>query len=287
MSRPIDDGWVTVRTPARLHFGLLAAETDGQRSFGGAGLMLREPNVTLRARRILGPRGRRLTTARAGVGRSISERTAELHSLTADRHPNLPGTELAIDAAPPEHVGLGVGTQLSLAVAAVLDCLATGGKTPAVELARIVGRGRRSGVGVHGFAAGGFLVDGGKPTASPAEAVAPLVARHSFPAHWPILLILPTLPALAKGAVGLHGDAERRAFARDVWMPSAVTDRLCRLLVLGMIPAVVERDYPAFADALYEYNHTVGEGFSVAQGGAYAHPLLAEIVARVRSRGVP
>src|SRR5207248_291616 len=57
-----------------------------------------------------------------------------------------------------------------------------------VELAEIVGRGRRSALGIHGFAQGGFLVEAGKRSA---DGVAPLVARMAFPDAWRVLLVIP------------------------------------------------------------------------------------------------
>jgi len=61
----------------------------------------------------------------------------------------------------PEHAGLGVGTQLSLGVARGLYELAGLPPPTAEQLAALTGRGRRSGVGLHGFRLGGLIVDGG------------------------------------------------------------------------------------------------------------------------------
>src|SRR5204862_353231 len=85
-------------------------------------------------------------------------------------------THAVVAACPPEHTGLGVGTQLSRAVARAV-CPGV----PAVELARLAGRGNRSAIGVYGFEAGGFLVDGGKRDDA---ALAPLMARVDFPGDW-------------------------------------------------------------------------------------------------------
>jgi predicted sugar kinase len=54
-----------------------------------------------------------------------------------------------------------------------------------------------------------------------------------------------------------------------------------------MLPALSESDCRAFGEALYDFNRRVGELFAPVQGGPYAHPLLAELVAYVRSQGVP
>ena len=97
---------------------------------------------------------------------------------------------------PAEHVGLGVGTQLCLAVARTILSLA-GMPEPSVEqLARLTGRGRRSGIGLHGFHHGGLIVDGGRQTEAE---IPPLLARLPFPVEWSILTVRPP------GDRGLHG----------------------------------------------------------------------------------
>jgi predicted sugar kinase len=53
-----------------------------------------------------------------------------------------------------------------------------------------------------------------------------------------------------------------------------------------MLPAIVEADFAAFSEALYEFGRRVGECFSAAQGGAYLNDKVADLVARLRQRGV-
>src|SRR5207302_870603 len=141
--------------------------------------------------------------------------------------------------AGPEHAGLGTGTQLGLAVA---RAVAESGGEPgldAVELACRVGRGARSALGVHGFARGGFLVEAGKREAGE---LAPLVARLDFPEPWRLVLALPP------GPPGLHGRLESQALTRLLADPAALprTEALCRLVLLGLLPALLEEDLEAF-----------------------------------------
>ena len=109
-----------------------------------------------------------------------------------------------------------------------------------LELARHVDRGKRSALGIHGFARGGFLVEGGK---GPNSGIAPLLTRADFPAEWRVVLVLP------RGEAGCHGNAEEQAFLS---LRSGATDVLCRFVLLGMLPALLEVDLPAFGEALYE-----------------------------------
>jgi beta-RFAP synthase len=158
-----------------------------------------------------------------------------------------PPRRFAVHRAPPEHVGLGTGTQLSLAVARALAELAGRGDVPIATLAALSGRGLRSGIGLHGFAGGGLIVDGGRRTE---EGIPPCSAGLEFPGDWAVLVVLRrgppacTAPARSGRSRGLPP------------LPAALTDRLCRLVLLGLLPAVVERDLARFGEALAELQHT-------------------------------
>src|SRR5262249_50423220 len=135
----------------------------------------------------------------------------------------------------------------------------------------------RSSVGIHGFACGGFLVEAGQRTPG---TIAPLVARVSFPDPWRIVLVLPA------DALGLHDSRESDAFAQLRASPMAWTDVLCRLVVLGMLPALAEGDLNAFGEAAFEFNARAGEVFAPIQGGTYAGYRTAELVGFLRRQGV-
>jgi beta-RFAP synthase len=275
---------IRVRAPSRLHFGLLSPgggegpwpNREGEavlprRQFGGVGLMVREPGVEVSAIpaeewSAEGPlAGRALATARRIAG-----------CVHAAGRP----LRLRVEAAAPGHVGLGTGTQLGLAVARALTA-AWGVEATAEELARWSGRGLRSALGVHGFERGGLLVEAGKRSA---EGLAPLAARVEFPSEWRLLLAIPP----DTGVAGLHGREEREAFAHLAEEPNALarTDALCRLALLGILPAVAERDLSAFGEALYDFNRRAGEAFAAVQGGIYSGPEVAELVAFLRKHGV-
>jgi beta-RFAP synthase len=186
--------------------------------------------------------------------------------------------QIAVLQAPAEHVGLGVGTQLSLAVARALLRLA-GVDVDAWSvdaLGRLAGRGARSGIGIHGFRHGGLIVDGGRKDET---GIPPMVARLDFPEDWSILIVQPD------GRRGLHGTEESRAFAELPPIAEHVTERLCRILLLELLPAVVERDLPAFGAALGELQAHVGALFAAVQGGPQTSPRSATIIAELRRGG--
>src|SRR5262245_39653632 len=155
-------------------------------------------------------------------------------------HAQGPPRRLVVEEAPREHVGLGVGTQLGLAVARGVSA-SWGLEVPAPTLAGWVGRGLRSSLGVHGFERGGFLGEAGKV----GDELSPLVARADFPSAWRVLFVLP------EGVEGCHGPEERAAFER-LSAPLATCEALCRLVLLGMLPALAAADLPAFGEAVHD-----------------------------------
>jgi beta-ribofuranosylaminobenzene 5'-phosphate synthase len=271
---------IRVQTGSRLHFGLLSlsreppwANSFGDptlqpRQFGGVGLMVQQPCLRLVSEPATqwsadGP----LAERALGFARSIAERLAEFNF-----HPR----HLHIEEAPPEHRGLGTGTQLGLAVARAL----VGESKSAADLAELTGRGHRSALGIHGFEHGGFLVEAGKLTSAE---ISPLVARVDFPDEWRIVLVLPPW------GTGLHGAMERDAFR---WLietgdDPSTSDALCRLVLLGMLPALQARDWHGFGEAVYDYNVRAGALFAPVQPGIYTHAETAEVVAFARRFGVP
>lgn len=262
---------LALRTPSRLHFGLLSWGQDSSRQFGGVGLMVEGPGMTITAEpadswSAEGPL--------AGRAVDFARKAAEgLERLGFSAQP----ATIRVLEPPPEHVGLGVGTQLGLGVSRLV-CELAGLREPTIEgLAGLSGRGLRSGIGLHGFAHGGLIVDGGR--AGP-EGIPPLLGRLEFPAGWSVLIVL------AGRRPGIHGLREVRAFAELPPSPDLLTDRLCRLVLLGLMPAVVERDLTMFGEALEEIQRRVGEGFASAQGGTFAHPSLEAVAAEMRACGL-
>ncbi len=259
-----------IRTPSRLHFGLLGWSPEATRQFGGIGLMVESPGLELVAEPAaawtvegpLAPRVRRV------VDQLRLRERAEGFVLTPAR--------ISVQSAPVEHVGLGTGTQLSLAVACVLLNLA-GVTDPSLELlARLTGRGSRSGIGLHGFGRGGLIVNGGRNRET---SIPPLLCRVPFPEDWSVLIVQPP------GTWGLHGPDEVRAFASLPPIAPEVTNWLCRLVLLGILPAVLERDVTAFGAAVSELQARVGACFAPVQGGRYAAPQASAIVAELTSLG--
>jgi beta-ribofuranosylaminobenzene 5'-phosphate synthase len=251
----------SVTTGSRLHFGLLhlpPAEpwpeyipgTDiPARYFGGIGMMVEQPHIKVMAK----------SSEQWDCGGRLSDRAKSI--ATQLGHLN---HAVSIWVCPPEHVGLGVGTQLSLAVGTAL----TENKLSPTDLAQRLSRGLRSAVGIHGFTHGGFIVDAGKAT--PSE-IGNLATRCAFPSHWHILLLTPKLEP------SWYGQTEKEAFSRLIHHKSC-DDVMDRLITTTILPSLRVADLATFGPAITEYNVRAGELFRPAQNDRYSHPVIGLLV---------
>jgi beta-ribofuranosylaminobenzene 5'-phosphate synthase len=308
---------ILISTGARLHFGFFAH--DGARSFsgetnyGGVGLMIDAPSFVLAASghdpearaRPSGTPGRlkiesgldevrcnmkRATQSGAGdpfAGPPVDKwselgaralRFIREYRTRASRGNRPPlHCEMELWSAIPAHQGLGSGTQLGMAVATALAMLAEEPDIDPVTLARRVGRGARSAIGIHGFGQGGFLVDAGKERE---ELIGRLEARVSVPADWRFLLVNPP-----GRAAGLSGKAESEALGRLPATSREMTDRLRRLALEEMLPALKSTDCDRFADAIFEFGRINGDYFQPVQGGTYSTSEACALVEWIRGHG--
>lgn len=279
---------VEVTVPARLHLGLLDLEGGLGRRFGSLGLTLDAPCTRLVLTRHpagaataggggSGPEAAALTLGGAEAARAqrYFERAAAAFGLRGSYH-------LQIDEAIPAHQGLGSGTQLALAVG-FAACRLGGSPASPREIGQALGRGRRSGIGIGAFEGGGLLLDGGlRVEAGPDAPPPPILCRLAFPDDWRVLLI----SAEKSGGGGLSGTDELEAFERLTPFPAETAARLCRLMLMAALPALAERDLAGFGAAVGELQRTTGDHFAPLQGGRFAHPKVAEVLAWLEAEGV-
>jgi beta-ribofuranosylaminobenzene 5'-phosphate synthase len=255
---------VYVKTPARLHFGLIDMNGDMERFFGGLGVAIDRPNVVLEAQTaesfcVTGEKTKQAT--------SLAKRFFETYSINSN-------VNIHVEQAIPEHAGLGSGTQLALAVAAALAKLFHV-KATIQELSIAMGRMKRTGVGTAVFAQGGFVVDGGKRMKGGVivpESFPPLIFRHPFPETWKFVVAVPNVRK------GLAKTEEKNAFGQMPPMPAEVVGRLCQLTMMKLLPALVDCDIESFGDALSQIQVVVGGYFADVQGGTFSSSAAATAI---------
>lgn len=257
---------VSVTAPARLHLGFLDMNGSRGRRFGSVGMTLEGPRVELSIER----------ASTFSIAGAQAERAEAFANSLCGRF-NLPREfRITIPQTIPEHVGLGSGTQLGIAVGVALARLYRLDLSIR-EIAVVVQRGQRSGIGAGAFEVGGFLVDGGK---GPGDDPPPIVSRVEFPTDWRVVLMLD------RAASGLHGESETAAFQALPKFPETLASHLCRLMLMQALPAMVERDIESFGNAIGELQRITGDYFSPAQGGRFSSLAVAEALGWFESQGI-
>lgn len=258
---------IRVTAHARLHFGFLDLSEDvAGRRFGGLGMTLSKPRLMIRLERgrgleVEGPLRERIESMALRVHRALELK---------------PQTRIIVEEAIPEHVGLGSGTQMALALATGI-ARQRGIDQPVARLCALAGRAQRSGVGFHLFQSGGFVVEGGHARGGMAFEVPPLLARHEVPEDWRIVIAIP------QSAETVSGDMEEAAFRRLRPAASVTVERISRAVLTRLLPALVSRDLPSFGSALTELQDLVGGCFAAVQDGAY-HPAAAPLVRLLKEK---
>ncbi len=279
MQRPI-----SLSAPSRLHFGLMSIGQQSEIEFGGIGMMIDSPRtvVTVCPANKFKIHGTNPDACRRAIENWFARwkfaiDSGGLFSQPPNAVADLP-LEIWIEARPPRHCGLGSGTQLAFCSIAAVHKFLNLPLPSAEELSAVADRGKRSAIGSHGFFCGGFLVDRGK---SSEDAISPLDFRTDFPDQWPIVMVL------QRDVAGLSGVDETQAFENLPGTDPTARTSMLDLVRDRIIPGILDRDYPKFGQAIYQYGRNSGLYFQQIQGGPYNGELVTDLVSSIRSFDVP
>jgi beta-ribofuranosylaminobenzene 5'-phosphate synthase len=262
---------VYIKTPARLHMGLIDLNGEMGRMFGGLGVGINQPNVILEAE----------PSKKLSITGKETELVASLAKRFFDTYHTKTNVTINVKEAIPLHMGLGSGTQLAIAVATALAKVFHV-QASTQELALAMGRVRRTGVGTAIFQKGGFVVDGGKSIqtgACPPEKFPPLIFRQEFPNDWRFIVAMPNVNK------GLASKEETSAFSKMRPMSAEEAGKICRLTMMKLLPALAEHDIESFGDALTRIQIVIGDYFAPAQGGTYSSSASAECIEVMQKLG--
>ena len=241
---------VTVDAPARLHMGFLDLNGDLGRRFGSLGLALDDPSTRVS---VVGSDSS-VVVEGPGGDRALAYARTVMHEFGLTG-----GLRIDLDNSIPQHAGLGSGTQLALAVGMAIvrfhDL-----PIQSTEIGTVLRRGARSGIGIGAFEQGGFLIDGGRGRE---DILPPLICRLSVPDEWRIVLVLDPYRQ------GVHGDDERHAFATLPQFPADESGKLCRLVLMKILPALAQSDIVGFGQGISELQRRIGNHFASLQGGRF------------------
>lgn len=257
---------VTVCAFERLHLGFLDPQGSGERTFGSIGMALSRTGTVLK----IEPSNRLIFR---GPSAARAERYFQaLRSI----YRISPRVKISIKKASQPHIGLGSGTQMALAVGSAVSAMYDLKLEPSTIMENL-GRGGRSGIGLGAFAVGGFLVDGGRDISHKPPRI---TVRAKFPETWRVLLMVDDKVS------GIHGDDEVRAFGALPKVSDEFSAKLCRLVLMGALPALVEANIASFSKAICQVQEMMGSYFSSAQGGSFSSERIAQLLGWLRLQGV-
>ncbi|MGR9073039.1 MAG: beta-ribofuranosylaminobenzene 5'-phosphate synthase family protein [Gammaproteobacteria bacterium] len=256
---------VSVIAPARLHMGFIDLSGSLGRHFGSIGVALKEIST-------------RLTVSPADKLRVTGESAARARHCAIElcRQLGVPTRfEIQVGAAIPEHVGLGSGTQMALAIGMALSRFYDLNLSVR-DVALLTDRGARSGIGIGVFEHGGLVVDGGRGERTE---VPPVLVHMEIPESWRFILVFD------RRGQGLHGKQEVNAFRELAPFPEREAARFCYLLLMQALPSLAECDIVPFGDVITQLQKSIGGHFAAAQGGVFASPEVSEAMEWLAARG--
>jgi beta-ribofuranosylaminobenzene 5'-phosphate synthase len=257
---------VSVHTSARLHMGFFDLNGLEGRRFGSIGLAIQSPQTSMLLE----------ADTQIKIEGTTSPRVEEIARLILQAQGIPTGIKVRLNKQIPEHSGLGSGTQLSLAIGMGISKLYDLDLSTQ-DIARMTNRCGRSGIGLGTFNQGGLIVDGGR---SDVSIVPPVIARLPFPDEWPILLMFD------QAQQGLHGAAEKSAFAALAPMSSSQTNEVCYQVLMQALPCLVEKDLTGFGHAISFIQATTGDYFAPIQGGRYLSKEVTHIIDWLAMKGL-
>jgi len=289
-------GFIEVRAPARLHFGLVELCPNEPFQFGGIGLMIDTPATIVS----LNEQTNTLEQIEEWSSRveQAARSTSEILGVP------FPKTSWHLESRPAAHVGLGSGTQLA-ATAATLTLAnslpdtfnsdepcsqsqlarslwerASNGSA-AELLAACTNRGNRSHIGLYGFLHGGFVVDMGRQVPELAENSRSLrsLRHYALPQEWRVVLITPI------EYEAIYGQRESDWIELCGRSPNPQRERMMKLVENSIVPNLNSESFSNAAYAIYEYSTLAGALFGPVQNGFYRDAFTAELVKNVQSLG--
>jgi beta-ribofuranosylaminobenzene 5'-phosphate synthase len=68
-------------------------------------------------------------------------------------------------------------------------------------------------------------------------------------------------------------------------MPTEVVGKICRLIMMQLLPSLIDRDIHNFGDALTKIQVTVGKYFADVQGGIFSSSIAASGINFMKDNG--
>lgn len=264
---------IQIKTSSRLHLGFMDLNGNLGRRFGSIGVSLSGPNTKISIKK-----SHYLSIH--NTNNKLTQRIAACVNTFSEHYQTDSNISIRVHKKIPEHKGLGSGTQMDLAVASALARF-HGIPVTTRDLASLMGRGKRSSIGLQSFERGGLIIDSGKELdrdGNPTQAPPQTLLRFDFPDHWKFVVVIPDEKQ------GLSGEQEKKAIGK--LKPSKeISGKICRLVMMQLLPSFMTGDIEKFGNSLTELDYQTGLFFKPVQGGIYCEELSYKLIDHLIEHG--
>jgi len=251
-----------IKTPSRLHMGIIDLSREFIRSYGALGLTIKN-GFTIEVKKQ--EKGLTINANEKNV-----EEVREVYNKLKQSLQFDTGFHVKVKEDIPRHVGLGSTTQLSLGTGMGMTQL-SGHNVDPIKLASVLGRANYSAIGTYGFKYGGFILEGGK--SAPIE-IPPLLFRNSIPDDWRFIIIR------VKYWEGFD-EKEEQPIMEEVKVDKKFPQMISHHILMGILPALKKADIEDFGYHMTDIQEAVGKSFSEYQNGVF-HPAVGEIIKELK-----
>ncbi len=258
----------TIYSPARLHIGFLDLDNLSSRQFGSIGLTISNFFFKIKIEK---SRKTKINCKNFFTKSKIKE----VIKIIA-KEKKIGNFTINVFQEIPLHNGLGSGTQLALSIGYLISKLFKL-NTSVEELAYILNRGLRSGIGIQSFKKGGFNIDVGKLKNSKRMPLS--LMNLKWPVGWKILLVLDS------NIVGVHGEKEVQEFKQLKVDTSLTSDLNCKSLLMNIIPGIIENNFEEFAKGLRNIQDNMSKIF-YGNNRKFASTNLEKIFTKIEKKKV-
>lgn len=270
---------IEIKSPARLHFGQLDLNGEIGRIYGGSGVGIKEPYCKMKFKKSdnIIVKGEKSKEIKKTLDQFISF-LREKSLLNENK-----GVIVEVEKALPFHCGLGSGTQIALTLAEGINKLYKL-DLDKFKIAELADRKHsRSAVGFGAFYYGGFIADGGRIIEEKENDnyLPPILFKEKIPEDWCFIIIIPSI-----NKEKMSGKKEIKTFKELKKMDITTSAENCHHLLLGMLPALKEKDIKRFSYHLNKIEDNVADYFSEIQSGRYTSDYGEEIISFLEDNNI-
>lgn len=271
---------IEIHAPARIHISLVCMGDNEFRSNGGAGFAIQGYDTKISA---FPSDNVKLSISETVVqGSSLREKVNDLENYLSKlcKLKKFKPVEIVVQDIPPRNSGFGTGTSLELSCIESIFLL-NGIDYTSTDVVIASRRGGTSGVGVHTYFEGGFVIDLGH---KPQERFLPSslgrfserppvkLGRWQLP-DWKIGIFLRESEKLIS-----HQSDEIEFFKKCSNLSLSEMSAVCFYFMFGLVPGLLEEDIEKFSSAINSIQETTWKRLELEQYGSAIFSLRSEIL---------